>query len=405
MTTSSHLTCTVEATDSWSSARALTLQTLHGVVETPIFMPVATQAALRHVDLDDADTLEYQVLLANTYHLLIRPGPEVFQRAGGIHQFMRWKRGVLTDSGGFQIFSLSQQLRLSEEGARFRSYTDGTQILLTPEKSIEMQKIIGSDIMMVLDHCVSSTSDRSTIQKALELTTRWARRSYAARGDSPQALFGIVQGGCHADLRQESAAQITDIPFDGYALGGLAVGESKAEREDTTEHAAQLLPASKPRYLMGVGTPIDLLEAVRRGMDMFDCILPTALATQGVLFTSDGKVDLRRGVYRLVDEPLDKECACSTCLRFSRSYLHHLVKAKESIVGQLLSIHNLTFYRNLMRRMRHAILTGTFQDLYRQEAERLAASDINYPPGPNILARKRKRAPEGISILHSKSDD
>lgn len=345
-------------------------------------MPVATQAALRHVDLNVAKDLDYQVLLANTYHLLLRPGAEVLSKVGGLHPFMQWERAVLTDSGGYQIFSLSKQLSLSEEGATFRSYTDGKRIALTPELSIEMQGIIGSDIMMVLDHCVSSTSDEVTTRGALELTTRWAKRSLLARGDSMQALFGIVQGGCFQQLRRESAEQITEMPFDGFALGGLAVGESKTEREDTTEFAAQLLPSAKPRYLMGVGTPIDLLEAVRRGIDMFDCILPTALASQGVCFTSHGKIDLRRGIYKLQEMPLDALCPCSTCLRFSRAYLHHLIKSKESVAGQLLSIHNLTFYRRLMHRMRTAILMGQFRALYESEVNALSSNDLDNPTSP-----------------------
>ena len=382
MSDKERLPCILEATDPWSHARALSLSTLHGTVETPIFMPVATQAALRHVDLNVAKDLDYQVLLANTYHLLLRPGAEVLSKVGGLHPFMQWERAVLTDSGGYQIFSLSKQLSLSEEGATFRSYTDGKRIALTPELSIEMQGIIGSDIMMVLDHCVSSTSDEVTTRGALELTTRWAKRSLLARGDSMQALFGIVQGGCFQQLRRESAEQITEMPFDGFALGGLAVGESKTEREDITEFAALLLPSAKPRYLMGVGTPIDLLEAVRRGIDMFDCILPTALASQGVCFTSHGKIDLRRGIYKLQEMPLDALCPCSTCLRFSRAYLHHLIKSKESVAGQLLSIHNLTFYRRLMHRMRAAILTGQFRALYESEVNALSSNDLDNPTSP-----------------------
>ena len=350
-------------------------------------MPVATQAALRHVDLEFAERLDYQVLLANTYHLMIRPGMDRFKASGGIHPFMRWPNSVLTDSGGFQLFSLSKQIKVTEDGARFRSYTDGRQIMLTPELSIEAQRIIGSDIMMVLDHCISSTSDETALREALERTTRWAKRSLEARQDSPQALFGIVQGGCNQELRRESAAQITDLPFDGYALGGLAVGETKSEREDTIEFAAPLLPADKPRYVMGIGTPIDLLEAVRRGADMFDCILPTALATQGVAFTSLGKVDLRRGIYKDSDDPLDRTCICSTCTRFSRAYLHHLVKSKESIAPQYISFHNLTFYRELIKRMRAAIIAGQFEALYRTEASQLGIIDAENPARAGRKAR------------------
>ena len=391
MSSDSHLTCSVVATDTWSSARALNVTTLHGQVETPIFMPVATQAALRCVDLPVAEELDFQVLLANTYHLLLRPGPEVMTQHGGIHRFMNWQRGVLTDSGGFQIFSLSKQLEMSEEGATFRSYVDGRRVKLTPEKSIEMQRIIGSDIMMVLDQCIKSTCTEAEARAALELTTRWAKRSYDARGDSRQALFGIVQGACFPHLRKESAEQITAIPFDGYALGGLAVGETKAEREDTTECAAQLLPAHKPRYLMGVGTPIDLLEAVRRGMDMFDCILPTSLANQGVVFTSRGRLDLRRGIYRSETQPLDPQCSCSTCQRYTRSYLQHLVRSSEFIAGQLLSIHNLTFYRTLMRGMRESIIAGSFRDFYHSQVEALSSDDLDNPPKPPPINNKMDR--------------
>jgi queuine tRNA-ribosyltransferase len=382
------LSHSIDALDSWSSARATTITTRRGTFETPIFMPVATQAALRCVDLPVAEQLDYRVLLSNTYHLLLRPGPEVMAAVGGIHRFMQWPNLVLTDSGGFQIFSLSKQLKISEEGASFRSYVDGTPMVLTPEKSIEMQGIIGSDIMMVLDQCIPSTSDEATTRRAMELTTRWAKRSFAARGDSNQALFGIVQGACFRHLRKESAAQITEIAFDGFALGGLAVGETKREREDTTEFAAPLLPVHKPRYLMGVGTPIDLLEAVRRGMDMFDCILPTALANQGVAFTSRGKIDLRRGVYNLDSTPLDPLCTCSTCRRYTRAYLRHLVRAGERVFGELLSIHNLSFYRTLMRDMRAHIIAGTFRDFYHSNAETLEADDLDNPPQAPAVRRK-----------------
>lgn len=381
---------TIDAVDSWSGARAGTLTTRHAVVPTPVFMPVATQGALRGVTLPVASQLEYPILLANTYHLLLRPGPEVLQQFGGLRKFMKWDHGVLTDSGGFQIFSLARQLQISDEGAVFRSYLDGRSIVLTPERSIEMQRCIGSDIMMVLDQCIDSTSPESVAREALLRTTAWAKRSLRARGDSWQALFGIVQGACFPHLRAESAARITELGFDGYALGGLAVGESKQEREDTVESSAPLLPADKPRYLMGVGTPIDLLEAVRRGMDMFDCILPTSLAHQGVCFTSGGKIDLRRGKYRGSDERLDSDCSCVTCSTHERAYLHHLIKSDEFVADQLLSLHNLTFYRNLMSRMRDAILSGTFQELYHRERSVLERTDA---PDPQPVVRKPKQLP------------
>jgi queuine tRNA-ribosyltransferase len=295
---------------------------------------------------------------------------------------MRWDNSVLTDSGGFQLYSLSSQFRVKEEGAIFRSYTDGARMLLSPESSIEMQMAIGSDIMMVLDHCIPSTSDRSDLRQALELTTRWAKRSLIARGDSPQSIFGIVQGGCDLELRRESATQITSLDFDGFALGGLAVGEERSIRDDTIEYSAELLPADKPRYVMGIGTPLDLLEAVKRGADMFDCIMPTALAGQGVAFTSRGKVDLRRGAYRgLINTTLDPECSCLTCRRFSRGYLHQLIKVKEPIGWQHIALHNLTFYRSLIKRIRNSILDGAFKAEYARLKPALESADLDYPPG------------------------
>jgi queuine tRNA-ribosyltransferase len=385
----SRLGFTLLAEDPWCGARAAEFHTSHGKVETPIFMPVATQAALRCVDMAHAHALDYQVLLANTYHLLLRPGPAVFEKSGGIHRFMDWPRSVLTDSGGFQIFSLSRQLQMTEEGARFKSYLDGAEIVLTPESSIATQRAIGSDIMMVLDHCIKSTSDVATTRAALELTTRWAKRSFEARGDSRQALFGIVQGACYPELRRESAAQITSIPFDGFAIGGLAVGESKSEREDMVEFTAPLLPRNLPRYLMGVGTPIDLLEAVKRGVDMFDCILPTNFAHQGVCFTSTGRIELSRGAFRFSEAPLDSDCTCSTCRRFSRAYLHHLVRTREFVVDQHLGIHNLTFYRSLMSRMRQSILEGRFREFYDSERKRLVARDAEQPINPPKRHKKK----------------
>lgn len=378
------------AQDPWSGARATRFETAHRVVETPIFMPVATHAALRGVDMAVTADMGYQVLLANTYHLLLRPGPKVFEQFGGIHNFMKWPNAVLTDSGGFQIFSLSRQLQMSEEGARFRSYVDGSEVVLTPEVSIATQRSIGSDIMMVLDQCIDSTSDEATTRKALELTTRWAKRSLAARGDSMQALFGIVQGACFSNLRRESAAQLTALPFDGFALGGLAVGETKSQREEIVEMAAPLLPVDRPRYLMGVGTPIDLLEAVKRGMDMFDCIIPTSYAHQGVCFTSGGKLDLGRGAFKHSEEPLDAKCSCSTCTRFSRAYLSHLVRAGEFIAGQLLSVHNLAFYRTLMREMRQSIIDRNFKEFYLSNRERLSARDDQFPEVQPRRTRKNK---------------
>lgn len=372
----------LENTAKGSRARAGRFRTLHNEVLTPLFMPVGTHATVRGQRFEHLLESGSQILLANTYHLLLRPGPEVFRKFQGIHQFMKWPRSVLTDSGGFQIFAMPNDRHMSEEGARFLSYVDGKHILLTPERSIETQKAIGSDIMMVLDQCVPSTVEHSVARAAMELSNRWALRSLAARGDSPQSLFAIVQGACYEDLRRESAAFLTQHPFDGFALGGLAVGESKQEREDTVDYAASLLPADRPRYLMGVGTPIDLLEAVHRGMDMFDCIIPTAHAEQGVAYTWKGKVLMRRGAYRDLDEPIDRNCGCVVCKTYSRAYLHQLIKTGEPLGRQLIGQHNIYFYHELMRRMRTEILADTFSDFYRSTRESLVASDEEFPVKP-----------------------
>ncbi|HOP64036.1 MAG TPA: tRNA guanosine(34) transglycosylase Tgt [Spirochaetota bacterium] len=381
----------VEAESERSKARACRFSTLHNEVETPVFMPVATRAVLRTQDTAAVDDLGFPVLLANTYHLLLRPGTEVFKRFGGIHNFMNWGRSVLTDSGGFQVFSLPDSVRISEEGALFKSYYDGRSILLSPETSIGTQKIIGSDIMMAMDQCIPSTSDEKICADSVELTARWAERSLAARGDSLQSIFGIVQGACYPELRRRSAEQITSLPFDGYAIGGLAVGETGSERNDMTELTASLLPRDYPRYLMGVGTPIDLLEAVHRGVDMFDCILPTSHGQQGVAYTWNGIVELRRGVYKFSQEPIDENCTCPVCRRYSRGYIHHLIKSGEYFGGNLVGLHNLTFYRELVRSMREHIIAGDFYPFYLDQRETLIRGDEDHPPVPTKVRKRRNR--------------
>lgn len=376
-----------------SSARAATFRTLHNEVRTPLFMPVGTHATVKAQCPSFLEADGSQILLANTYHLLLRPGPEAFRAIGGIHRFMGWQRSVLTDSGGFQIFSLPHSRSMTEEGAVFQSYLDGRTIVLSPELSISTQRAIGSDIMMVLDQCVPSTVDVSTARAAMELTHRWARRSLAARGDSSQALFAIVQGALHQDLRRASAAALTDMPFDGYAIGGLAVGEGKSEREDTCELAASLLPADKPRYLMGVGTPLDILEAVHRGVDMFDCIIPTQVAQRGGAFTSRGFLQLRRGVYKTSNEPLDPSCRCPVCATHTRAYLHHLTKCKEPLGWQLVGRHNIFFYHRLMEEIRQAVLDNSFTRLLAEKRPILAADDIDNPVVP-----MRRNAPRSITL-------
>ncbi len=347
-------------------ARAGVLHTRRGVVQTPVFMPVATHANIRNLAPEEIRATGARILLANTYHLMLKPGAEVFERFGGIHPFMGWDGLVLTDSGGYQIFSLPADREITEKGAHFRSFYDNSRRLLSPETSIGMQQSIGSDIMMVLDVCIDATSARPETQDAMERTHRWALRSLTAKQakDSGQALFAIVQGGVFPDLRTESAAFVTAHPFDGFAIGGLAVGEKREDLYAMTAHTAQLLPQDKPRYLMGVGTPIDLLESVRCGVDMFDCIIPTKMAQQGYVYTFQGLVRITRQVYRLSDGPLDPSCDCPVCQQHSRGYLHFLMSGKHTLGSRLLSVHNLHFYQLLMRRMRAAIIDGTFGALY-----------------------------------------
>jgi queuine tRNA-ribosyltransferase len=379
---------TVTAVDRDSRARRGTLETAHGPVQTPTFMPVGTRATVTGLDPDDVAALGAEVVLANTYHLMLRPGPELFQRVGGIHRFMGWSGAVLTDSGGYQIFSLPAQRTITEKGARFRSYVDKSFHLLSPERSIEIQTAIGSDIMMVLDECVDSTSDEATTRAAMERTHRWALRSLAARTNPAQALFAIVQGGVIPELRKESAAFLTSQPFDGFALGGLAVGDTRAEREDITHFAASLLPPDRPRYLMGVGTPPDLLQAMLAGMDMFDCVIPTQLAWQGTAFTSTGRVRVTRGAAAKADVPLDVTCDCSTCKRFSRAYLHHLIKCGEPLGPRLLSFHNMHHYMGLMADSRRAIEQGTFASFAKTKLEAIDRHEhstrrLGERPGPH----------------------
>lgn len=387
------LNFTLDHTDSDTSARAGTLVTRSSIAKTPIFMPVATHGVVRGQRLADLAQLDFPILLANTYHLLLRPGCDTFKQFGGIRNFISWPKSVLTDSGGFQLFSLAKSIKVSEDGAVFTSYIDGKKIHLSPETSIAAQRAINSDIMMVLDQCLPSLSAREPMREAMSRTFRWAHRSLIAREDSDQALFGIVQGGCFLDLRKESAEQITSIPLDGYAIGGVAVGEEKSIRDDIVGFTAPLLPANAPRYLMGVGTPIDLLEGVARGIDMFDCILPNALAEHGKAFTFGGRINLLRSVYSRADKPIDSQCGCTTCALHSRGYLHQLLKALEPSANSLIGMHNLYFYQNLMKRMREEIALGTFGSFYRAHQETLALQDPEHPVvAPKQRKREQKRA-------------
>lgn len=364
-----------------TGARAGILKTRRGDAYTPLFMPVGTHATVSALSTEEAASTGAVILLANTYHLMLRPGIEVFKEFGSIHRFMQWKGGVLTDSGGYQIFSLPESRQITERGAHFRSIHDNSRRLLSPEISIAVQKAIGSEIMMVLDVCVPSQADIATAREAMHRTHRWALRSLAANQqfDTGQALFAIVQGSVYPELRDESAAFLTQHPFEGFAIGGLAVGESKAEREEMTARVTAHLPREKPRYLMGVGTPMDLLEAVRRGVDMFDCIIPTKMAQQGYAYTFQGQLRVARQVYRLSSDPLDKSCDCRVCQTYSIGYLHHLMRGKHRLGSRLLALHNTRHYQMLMGRMRHAIVEGRFDSLYQELKGKLSRTPSDLP--------------------------
>lgn len=338
-------------------ARRGTLKTAHGNIETPFFMPIATVGALKGLTADEAKDLGAQILLSNTYHLHLRPGEGTVRKAGGLHKFMNWEGPILTDSGGYQVFSLAKMRKLKDDGVEFQSHLDGSKVSLTPEKAIEIQRSLGSDIIMCLDECPAADQDRSYIKKSLELTTRWARRckDYHRSHADKSLLFGIVQGGMHADLRGESARQLMEIGFDGYAIGGLSVGESHDTMYEMLDATLPQLPEDKPRYLMGVGTPENILEAVDRGVDMFDCVLPTRNARHGHLYTSQGIVRIKNEVYKEDFSALDPDCDCYTCKNYSKAYLRHLFVAGEILSLRLNTLHNVAYYLNLMKNIRRAI--------------------------------------------------
>ena len=348
--------------DTHTSARRASVQTARGVIETPTFMPVGTFGAVRTLSHEDLESIGVQIILGNTYHLFLRPGPQVMENLGGYHKLIHWPKPVLTDSGGFQIFSLPHQRTINEKGVTFKSYVDQSYKLLTPESNIQFQETIGSDIMMVLDVCVPSTSEKEVAREAMERTHRWAARCLAAKKRTDNSLFGIVQGAIYEDLRRESAQALGEMAFDGMAIGGLAVGETDEEREHFTKFTADLLPSHKPRYLMGVGTPHDLVRAIRSGVDMFDCIIPTNHAKQGVAYTWEGKVKLRRSRHAQDLDPLDLSCQCFVCQRYSRAYLYQLMKCDEPTGWRLISYHNIWFYERLMERCRLEIEKGTYGD-------------------------------------------
>jgi queuine tRNA-ribosyltransferase len=363
-----------------TGARLGRLRTPRGAIETPVFMPVGTQATVKSLRNEALEELGAQIILGNTYHLYLRPGHELIGKLGGLHKFMSWERAILTDSGGYQVFSLSELRKITDEGVRFRSHLDGAEHLLTPEKAAEIQLALGSDIAMVLDECIATPAPREIAEAALKRTTAWAKRArdfflqYASRnGDLRQWQFGIVQGATFPDLRRESARQLIEIDFPGYAVGGLAVGEPHDITCEMTAEAAALLPKGKPRYLMGVGRPEQIADYVARGMDMMDCVLPTRAARHACIYTSEGKVLIKNARYAQDQRPLDPACSCSVCARYTRAYLRHLFAAGELTAAILATHHNIHFYLDLLRQIREAIEFGNLAKFSSEVQARYAA--------------------------------
>lgn len=343
-------------------ARAATLQTAHGAIQTPVFMAVGTRATVKAMDPKELEDMGCQVVLGNTYHLHLRPGEGTIERLGGLHKFMNWHKPILTDSGGFQVFSLANLRKITEEGVEFRSHIDGTKYFISPEKSMDIQMALGSDIIMAFDECTPWPATEKQIVDSMELTLRWLRRCKEHMTREQSLLFGIVQGGLNYESRMKSLEQITSVDLPGYALGGFSVGEPIEEMHELVKKVAHHLPEEKPRYLMGVGTPIDLLIAIDSGIDMFDCVLPTRVARNGTLYTSQGKLSIKRTEYKEDSSPLDPECACYTCKNFSKAYLRHLFLTGEILGSRLNTIHNLFFYFRLMEGARSAIQNGTWSE-------------------------------------------
>jgi len=356
--------------DKKTKARLGKFTTAHGEVNTPNFMPVGTSATVKALDPDEIKLSGTEIILSNAYHLFLRPGAEVIREAGGLHKFMNWDGPILTDSGGFQVFSLSKLRKIKEDGVEFQSHIDGSSHFFTPESVVEFQQILGSDIMMVLDECVHYPCQRDYVEKSLKLTTEWARRSREVFSSQSSAvssqLFGIVQGGTYLDLRKQAAEQLVDIGFDGYALGGLSVGEPRDLMNDIVDFTVPLLPEDKLHYLMGVGMPQDIFDSIERGIDVFDCVVPTRNGRNGTAFTSGGQVKIRNAKHQKDNSPLDQECDCPCCANYSRAYIHHLFRVDEILGLRLLSLHNITFYAKLMTNIREAIQDDRFLEFKKE---------------------------------------
>ena len=381
----------VGQTDRLTPARLGTLTTGHGRIETPAFMPVGTLGPVKGIDPEDLEQLGFRLMLNNAYHLYLRPGHKVVAEMGGLHRFTGWKAAILTDSGGFQIFSLAKLCNVTEAGVSFQSHIDGSAHFISPEVAMEIQEALGADIIMAFDQCVALPADRMAVEEAVIRTTRWAARCQASRHRRDQALFGIVQGGVDEELRTRSARDLVKLEFDGYAVGGLSVGESKDDMYRMLDVTVPELPVTKPRYLMGVGLPENLIEAVGRGIDLFDCVVPSRHGRTGWLFTTFGRVLIKQARYQRDESPIDPVCGCGVCARYSRAYLHHLYNVKEMLASRLNTLHNLWFFSDFMRRMRVAIAQGRFESFresfYHQQSQEPAGGTASAKTGSDQSGR------------------
>ncbi len=365
----------LQHTDKNTKARAGVLHTMHGDVETPIFMPVGTAGSVKTLSPQDLRDCKAQIILGNTYHLHLRPGEDAVSHFGGLAKFNSWHGPTLTDSGGFQVFSLADRRKITEDGVSFNSHLDGSKLHISPEKSIEIQTRLGSSVMMCFDECVSNPSEYAYVEQSVERTTRWAQRCKNAKKDNGQLLFGIIQGGVYHDLRKKSAEQITEIGFDGYAIGGLSVGEPNEIMYEVTDRVTEHMPEGSARYLMGVGTPEDIITGIGLGVDMFDCVMPTRNARNGLLFTSKGKLHIKREEHKLSDDPVDDECGCYTCKNFSRGYLRHLYKSGEILALRLNSLHNVHYYLSLVNGARNAIKEDSYSDYMKEFFDKIKTNN------------------------------
>ena len=373
-------------TDTSSAARLGRLTTTHGVIQTPVFMPVGTQGSVKALDPRELDEMNTEIILGNTYHLNIRPGLEIITEAGGLHNFINWKKPILTDSGGFQVFSLAKIRKIKAHGVEFRSHLDGSLLFLGPKESMEIQRVLGSDIAMVFDDCPPHTATAREVRSAVERTIRWAAECREQPRAAGQLVFGIVQGGSHAELREECAKAIIGMNFDGYAVGGVSVGEPEPEMMMAVESTTPFLPASQPRYAMGLGTPAQLVELVARGIDMFDCVLPTRVARNGTAFTRKGAISIKAGLYKRDWGPIEEGCECFACQRFTRAYLRHLLNVNEILGLRMLSVHNSHMYIKVMEDMRTHLRAGTFAEFRREFI-------AGYVPSRKVLAARRGPPP------------